>query len=274
MSYTRDTSEDLVWNSSTNSYEPVSEPSEGILIDGNGKVLLKGGQALMIGENSGYTELPSYQVVNGVASIRSGALTGNEFSNITSVSDYGMYLCFSDKNITGSLNLSSITSIGEWGMNYCFRNNIGLTSIDLSGLTTVSNYGLYGTFYGCTGITTANVGATSIYSYGAQQLFRGCTGLKTVYLSNLTNAGSGCFNGCFQSCTSLEDVYFNSLTTSSFGSYTNQFNMMLSSTGSSVTHTLHFPSNLQATIQGLTGYPTFSGTSGYVTLSFDLPATS
>lgn len=224
---------------------------------------------------SGYTELPSYQVSNnGVASRRSGALTGNEFSNIINVSDYGMYLCFSDKNITGSLNLSSIISIGEWGMNYCFRNNIGLISIDLSGLTTVSNYGLYGTFYGCIGITTANVGATSVYSQGAYQLFRGCTGLKTVYLSNLTNAGSSCFSYCFQSCTSLEDVYFNSLTTTSFGSYKNQFNYMLSSTGTSVTHTLHFPSNLQSTISGLKGYPTFGGTSGYVVCAFDLPATS
>ena len=49
---------------------------------------------------------------------------------------------------------------------------------------------------------------------------------------------------------------------------------MLSNTGNLTTHTIHFPSNLESTIQGLTGYPNFGGTSGYVVLIFDLPATS
>jgi hypothetical protein len=49
---------------------------------------------------------------------------------------------------------------------------------------------------------------------------------------------------------------------------------MLNSTGTTTTHTLHFPSNLESTIQGLSGYPTFGGTSGYVVLAYDLPATS
>ena len=49
---------------------------------------------------------------------------------------------------------------------------------------------------------------------------------------------------------------------------------MLIGTGNTKTHTLHFPSNLETTIQGLTGYPLFGGTSGYVVLSFDLTQTS
>jgi hypothetical protein len=49
---------------------------------------------------------------------------------------------------------------------------------------------------------------------------------------------------------------------------------MMSSTGTSVTHTIHFPSNMETTISTLTTYPLFGGTSGYVTLAFDLPATS
>ena len=48
---------------------------------------------------------------------------------------------------------------------------------------------------------------------------------------------------------------------------------MMQNTGTTTTHTLHFPSNLESTIQGLTGYPLFSGTSGYVVCAFDLPAT-
>ena len=72
----------------------------------------------------------------------------------------------------------------------------------------------------------------------------------------------------------LENVYFNALKTTSFGSYTTAFVNILTASGTNKTHTLHFPSNLQSTISGLTGYPNFGGTSGYVTLAFDLPATT
>ena len=78
----------------------------------------------------------------------------------------------------------------------------------------------------------------------------------------------------FNNCTALTDVYFPALTTTSFSSRVNQFNMMMSGTGANVTHTLHFPSNLESKIQTLTGYPTFGGTSGYVVLAFDLPQTN
>jgi hypothetical protein len=77
----------------------------------------------------------------------------------------------------------------------------------------------------------------------------------------------------FNGCTALTTVSFPALTTSSFGSYINQFTNMLKLTGNTVTHTLHFPSNLESTIQGLTGYPLFGGISGYVVCAFDLPAT-
>jgi hypothetical protein len=84
---------------------------------------------------------------------------------------------------------------------------------------------------------------------------------------------SGLYN-TFSGCTGLTDVYFNALKTTSFSSSTNPFSGMLSNTGKTKTHKLHFPSNLQSTIAGLSGYPTFGGSSGYVTLAFDLPATS
>ena len=75
--------------------------------------------------------------------------------------------------------------------------------------------------------------------------------------------------------TALRDVYFNGLRTTSFGAtYKTQFTNMMQGTGTSVTHTLHFPSNMEATISTLTGYPLFGGSSGYVVCAFDLPATS
>ena len=256
------------------------------------------------GGSSGYTELPSYQVVNGTASRRSGALTGNEFSNITSIDSNALsYAFYQHSGLTGMLDLSSLTSVGSYGLNYAFFNCTGLTSVDLSSLTSVGFYGLYYAFDNCTGLNgQLNLSSltsvldnglyrafsscsgltgmldlsslTTIAFNGFYYAFRECTGLTSVDLSSLTSVGSSGFNYAFRGCTGLTDIYFNSLTTASFGSYTNQFNNMLSSTGTSVTHKLHFPSNLESTIQGMTGYPTFGGTSGYVVLSFDLPATS
>ena len=48
---------------------------------------------------------------------------------------------------------------------------------------------------------------------------------------------------------------------------------MLLNTGTDVVHTIHFPSNLQSTIQQQNDYPLFGGDSDYVVLAFDLPAT-
>ena len=276
---------------------------------------------------SGYTELSSYQVSNGVANRRSSSLIGNEFSDITSIGGYGLnYAFYGCSGLTGNLDLSSVTSVEYGGLSYAFYNCIRLTSVDLSSLTSVPGSGLNYAFSGCTALTSVDLSSlTTVENYGLNYAFYnsyGLTGnldlsalttvgqyglshafsspgLTSVNLSSLTTVGNNglntAFNACgftsvnlsslttvgqyglsyaFVNCTALENVYFNSLTTTSFGSSTNQFSYMLNNTGTTVTHTLHFPSNLESTIQGLTGYPNFGGTSGYVTLAFDLTATS
>lgn len=280
--------------------------------------------------SGGYSEFPSYQVSSGVASKRSGALTGTEFSNITSISSDGLTNAFYGcSGLTGTVNLSSLTTVDSYGLMSAFFNCSGLTGLNLSSLTSVGRTGLQNAFYQCSGLTgtldlsslttvdynglntafyncskltgvdlsslttiddnglssafqgcslLASVNLSSLISVGTNGLnygFYNCSGLTgTVNLTSLTNIGSNGFSYAFRGCKGLTDIYFNSLTTASFGSYTSQFNNMLSSTGSTTTHTLHFPSNLSSKISTLTGYPTFGGTSGYVTLSFDLPATS
>ena len=282
------------------------------------------------GSGGSYSEFPPYQVSNGVANRRSGTLTGNEFSNITTVGDYALYytfiqhtgltgildlsslttvgdhslyysfygctgltsvdlsslttvgdygLCYTFHSCTGltsALDLSSLTTVGSNGFSNAFRDCTGLTSVDLSSLTTVEDWGLYYSFHSCTGLTSVDLSSlTTVGDRGLYYTFRDCTGLTSALdLSSLTTVGSNGFSNAFSGCTALENIYFPALTTTSFGSYTNQFSNMLTNTGTTKTHTLHFPSNLQSTISGLTGYPTFGGTSGYVTLAFDLPATS
>ena len=178
--------------------------------------------------------------------------------------------------LTGILDLSSLTSVGTSGLYYAFSGCTGLTGANLSSLTSIGGYGAYGIFNGCTGLTGILdlSSLTSVGDYGFYVAFNNCIRLTGVNLSSLTSIGNYGFSNAFGLCIRLTDVYFNSLTTTSFGSFISQFSSMLANTGTSSTHTLHFPSNLESTIQGLTGYPTFGGTSGYVVLAFDLPATS
>lgn len=194
-----------------------------------------------------YSELPSYQVSSGVASKRT-TLTGNEFDNITSVAEEGMAYCFYNGSLSGYLNMPNVTSIGSFGLN--------------------------STFYKC-GITSARFGnLISVEEFGLQYAFQNCTNILNVYFDKLNILGNYALFDFLRSATNIENVYFNSLTTSTFSSYNTQFNNMLRTTGNTKKHTLHFPSNLSSTIAGLSGYPTFGGTSSYVVLAFDLPATS
>jgi hypothetical protein len=228
-------------------------------------------------EGTGYTDFPSYQVSNGAAIKRSGVLTGNEFNGITSIgSNVFYYLFYQCTGLTGSLNLSSLINVDTSGFYYAFNRCSGLTSVDLSSLTTVGTRAFFNAFYECTGLTgSLNLSSlTTINDSGLYYAFYKCSGLTSVDLSSLTTVDDSGLESTFAGCKNITDIYFNSLTTTSFGSYTNQFSNMMNNTGTTQIHTLHFPSNLQSTISGLKGYPLFGGSSGYVVLSFDLPATS
>lgn len=258
--------------------------------------------------SGGYPELPSYQVVNGVASKRSGALTGDEFLSITSIDDYGLYNTFYEKNsltgsvnftnlttignyglyntfynctsLNGTINFSNVISIGTYGLGYVFYGCNGLTGgVNLSSLVTIGNHGLYNAFYNCTSLNgTVNLrNVMSISEYGLSYAFYKCEKLTgSINFSSVSSIGRAGMNNAFSSCKKISSIYFNSLKTTSFGSYVNQFSNMFDSNTASTsgTCTVHFPSNLQSAVSGLTGYPAFGGNSSRIVLAFDLPATS
>ena len=192
---------------------------------------------------SGYSELPAYEVSNGTASKRTKVLDGTEFEGITTIDAGAFQYAFYGKDISGYLNLSSVVTINGNGLNQAFRG-CSISSINVDNVEFIGSMGIYQAFMSCS-ITTID--------------FKKLSDITTSY----------CLRNAFQSLSSLTDVYFRALTTTSFGSQTNQFTTMLSSTSGV---TLHFPSNLQSTIQGISGYPSFGGTN--VTIAFDLPATS
>lgn len=195
------------------------------------------------------------------------------FPDLTTIDSNGLFEAFFNNNIT-SVDLSSLTTLGNYGLRDAFSSN-PITSVDLSSLTAIPEGGLQGAFSNCTNLNSIDLSsATSIGYLGMQYTFYGCSSLTSITLNISNCAASSCFQNAFENCTSLASVSFPALTTSSFGTNNDQFVYMMRGTGSDVTHTIHFPSNLQSTISDLSGYPTFSGSSGYVTLAFDLPATS
>ena len=173
------------------------------------------------------------------------------FTGVKDVADFGLHYRFMRTKVK-SASFPSLTTISgisacQYMLSYC----TSLTSVSFPSLTTISG---------------SNACGNMLYY---------CTALTSVSFPALTRiSGSQGCDYMLQNCTALTDVYFPALTTTSFGSLTNQFSGMMSSTGKKVTHTLHFPSNLESKIQGLESYPTFGGTSGYVVFAFDLPATS
>lgn len=255
---------------------------------------------------------PNLVSITGIGSCQnmfygcSGALTLISFPKLKTIS--GSSGCSSMFN--GCRSLSSPIYFPDLetisGNDVCssmFQSCTNLTSISFPKLKTISA-GCGSMFMGCTGITSISFPAlTSIGNTASscQSMFASCSSIQNVSFPelvsiNAVNACANMFQGCntltsvsfpklslingslscanmFLGCTNLTDIYFNSLNTSSFSSLKNQFNNMLGNTGTTTTHTIHFPSNMQPTISTLSAYPLFGGTSGYVVLSFDLPAT-
>ena len=215
-------------------------------------------------------EIPSYAITNGSINKNSAVLDGTEFSNVTAIMswDYGFYKCY----LSGILNLPGVFTIAENSMAHCFDGN-RISSFDLSNLFMVEQKGLSYAFANGSNLTNVTFPLLSnILEYGLEHIFDGCSNLTTVTCEDLFGiVDEGALEGAFRRCTSLANIYFYNLANDiSLDAFVN----MMTSTGYNITHTLHFPSNMESTIQGLTGYPNFGGTSGYVVLAYDLPATS
>lgn len=237
------------------------------------------------------------RLLNGTTVIN---LTG-----VTDIADYALYEAYySNRNVSGGIDLSSLIEMS--GVSACqsmFYTSLSITSVDLKNLVKISgNQAGQNMFAGCTGITSVDLSSLTFVTgnSGANGMLRECTKLTTLDLGKLavvtglnscTNfnfasnhltsvdlsslyevTGNSCFTNFLRNCTAMSEISFPAITTTSFGtSYINQFQNFCSGiTGI----TMHFPSNVQSVIEGLTGYSStapFGATSGAVL--FDLPAT-
>lgn len=147
-----------------------------------------------------------------------------------------------------SIGITNVSAY-QYMFNKFYIFDSAISSLDLSSIETISGEQAFAySFQILTSLLTATIGADTI-------------------------TGSQAFYCAFQGCTGITDIYFPNIKTTSFGTFRNQFQSMMNTTGNAITHTIHFPSNMESTISTLTDYPLFGGTSGYVVLAYDLPAT-
>lgn len=223
---------------------------------------------------AGTTNLSDYILNSAYSGTPSNILSGTiDLSSLTVVD--GCWSCRKMfQNCTGitSVDLSSLTEAGsERTFSEMFLNDAGITSISISSLQKISgDTACFSMFKNCMGIT--NVDLSSLVSitnrYGAEQMFMGCTELVNIKLDSLSKInGSSCMASIFNGCVNLPVLSFPSLKTVSS---TNAFSNML---GGVTGCTVHFPSNIQATIGS---WPDVTNGFGGIntTVLFDLPATN
>lgn len=194
------------------------------------------------------------------------------------------YKCYNNTSIT-SFTASNAIKINS--LYSTFTNCSSLTSVSFPALIEIGASGAFSCFSGCSSLASVSFPVLEIIGGSSfSSCFYGCSNLVSITFPALTTLGAFAFGSagmtsysCFNGCSKLASVSFPALTTRSFGEYTNQFSALFDTNTASVSGEciVHFPSNLESTIQGLTGYPYFiarNGTNTRITLAFDLPATS
>ena len=272
----REVSAQGVYQMPTTSFT-FSLPSDATDINKNGlRAAFYGSTTIVAAEFPELTSLSGEEALNGAFS--NSSLSSISFPKLTTITGGSALIGMcQNASLLSTIEFPELTTVsGARAFNSTFSDS-KITSVSFPKLTTISSYNAFiGICYRCNRLTS--ILFPELTTVSGEQVFQQAftsNSLSSISFPKLTTiTGYSTFSSAFYNCTALESVSFPALTTNSFGSYINQFNNMLYNSGTNVTHTIHFPSNLESKISTLTGYPLFGGTSGYVTLAFDLPATS
>jgi hypothetical protein len=214
------------------------------------------------------------------------------------------YLFFGCVNLT-EINLDSLEIITNdeicnvenawWGEGWTAHQmfmQTGISTIDLNALHTIHGaYAATRMFNGCPNLTTANLPSLTTVDGGAaaNSLFGACPNLKTINMPNLRTikgdyagfymfestgletytfesleevTGEDCLMGLFYLCQEIQSVYFPQLTTISPTAFNQAFYE------SSISE-IHFRTDMQETVENLSGYDMKFGASN-AEIIFDL----
>lgn len=166
-----------------------------------------------------------------------------------------------------SVNLSNLGRVGSNGLQSAFRST-ALASLSLPNLYEIGSYSLTDVCSGCSSLTSASIPALSyIPMYGLQRAFQNSS-LASFDVSNVSQIGQYGLSSAFAN-TQITTLSFNNLrevNRQAFGSGTGW------SGGAFVglNIELHFPQNMQATIEAMSGYSNKWGATN-ADIYYDLP---
>lgn len=219
MSYTRDSSKDLVWDENSNSY--VSESAEPTTIaEAIAAAQQRVAAVYTAISNKGGT-LPATQNLSNLPTAIESIPTPPDYyveypsqngqlkrptslislDGITSFDSRALYYAYYyNQNITGTLDaFSNITTLsGDAAFSHAFAGCRGITSVDFSNVTTIG---------------------TNDVAWTAEYMFQSCTNITSVDLSSLTKITS---NECtcrymFDGCTKLANLSLGPITDVYYG---------------------------------------------------------
>lgn len=204
-----------------------------------------------------------------------------DFTGVKVVSDYALYRAYYlNTAISGVVDMSDLRHIEDHGCHGTFNGCTGITSANLSSVTIIGGSlgcAMTDMFRDCSNLVSADLSslvrapASSTIYTPLSSTFRNCGMLTNIRLDSLKELGKVGMSNTFAQCQSLSDVKFPAFTGSTFGGAGALNNIFNGINGI----TVHFPNNIQAAVEGLTGYSTtapFGATSGAVL--FDLPSTA
>lgn len=201
-------------------------------VDSNGVLQLPTAQEDLV--LTGVKEIPAACLSNKFKDTRIKSLLAPDLETLSN--DISLYYAFyrSDKTAYSmeSASFPKLETIsGIQAMASCFQKT-GLKEVSFPKLKTISG------------------------TYSLMSCFESCD-LKSVSFPELTTiSGSSALSNCFAKCTELTDIFFPKLETISSS---DAFSYLLPSAKEGVA--LHFKSGMETTVQGLSGYPDFGGTS-------------
>ena len=254
-------------------------------IDGNGRL---GSPTSINGITfTGVVDFGVGDPLRGVFAYRNDLTGAISFPDLTGVSYYNCWYplldAFRNTNIT-SVSCPNLVTISK-SCQRAFYECKYLSQINLQSLKTISgSYVCADMFNGCgtdSSVNELTVDLSSLESATGTAtisgMFYGCSKIVTATLSKLTTlTGTWVTDNLFGECKNLTSVYLPAFTTTTISGNVNAIQKIFNGNTASTsgTCTVHFPSNLQSAVSGLSGYPTVNGHSRRIVLAFDLTATS
>lgn len=215
---------------------------------------------LTIGNDSFWNDINIISSTTALYAHRSD-ITAVNFTNLTTVSEYGMVWTFSNCYALQTVDFPALTTVASYGMGEAFTSCPSLRTVNFAALSTIGTSGMRNIFENCSTLQEVNFPSlTTIAWAGLRSAFKNCKFLSSINFPNLTTLGYEGLLSAFIGCASLKTISFPVL--KSFGGYA----MQSAFHGCSSLESVNFPELVS--INGFDLYNAFNYCSSVQTANF------